>query len=166
MSDQIVKLKKIKNKNNLFFQNVKGKKVDYVVKYILREKPISNEFLHLMEIDDLFSENNNEFSYVIWQGTTNDNYFRVVFYVGTVVIICSEREMLLGVEKSYNIGYINNFSKQTDDFNRENDTIYDYIKSGTYNNHVKNINFEDIMKLLNWKYKNKSVVEEINDYSY
>lgn len=152
----------------LFLNEIKGKRVEHIVKTIITESV--EDLLNLIGVKNKSKEDKKKtISYVIWQGTTEDGFFRAVFYTGTIVVIFSEREMCLDTIKGYNIACTLQFYELMNINDRMDESLEkEELKSSLsheymlnkYQTDVDNIDFKDIMAILGWKYKRNAFIDE------
>lgn len=89
-----------------------------------------------------------------WQGSTEKEYFSVVFINGVLSVSISEREMRL-LEEARIYALSTEMIKAANEVDeiRRTEMVYNYLNT-TFISDIKEITFEDVMKVLNWKPKN------------
>lgn len=92
--------------------------------------------------------------YKAWRGSTETEYFYIVFMKGVVTLMLEEREMLIGsnIICYATLTKLVKMAKRTDSvewFTKYNAT--------EYREDLKSTTFEDIMVSLNWKFHSKKV---------
>jgi hypothetical protein len=96
--------------------------------------------------------------YKAWKGSTEAEYFYIVFMKGVVTVILEEREMLIGknvisyaiLTKLFNLA---NKPNSVESFDEYNET--------SYKEDLKSVTFQDIMVSLKWKfYSDKVKIKE------
>ena len=103
--------------------------------------------------------------FITWKGSTETEYFVSNFYGGMVMMDVQEREILLAQEDFYiialapTLGKLNDSSITIDQFTQKINLNAEYLIKG-YVEDIENIQFNDIMKVMGWKYISKKVIEE------
>lgn len=92
--------------------------------------------------------------YKAWRGSTETNFFYIVFMKGVITAIVEEREMLIGTR-------ITTYATLTKLVKMSNkpDSVEQFIKYNEteYKEDMKNLTFEDVMMTLKWKFHSKKV---------
>jgi hypothetical protein len=92
--------------------------------------------------------------YKAWRGSTETNYFYIVFMKGVITVICEEREWLIGTRiTTYAVlTKLVNMSKKSNSH-----SLFDTYNAEEYKEDMKNVTFEDVMMTLKWKFHSKKV---------
>jgi hypothetical protein len=142
---------------------IKGKRVCDVIKH--RRTRLATVFLKEVP-----------YQTVEWRGSTEDAYFWAEFSNGVIYVDVQEREQQLG-NNAHIVGFVKAISVLNDiDFGSGNvdpqDKRYqDKIQQNAqylldeYPKDLETISFSDVMRLLEWKLKNKKVKEEEVDWT-
>jgi len=132
---------------------------------------VSSEFLSLVKgkIVESVREIRNPIApgIVLWQGETVDGYFRVMFTGGAVMMMWDEREDTLkfGLRDGAYVG----MTKTVADLMKEDpsvaiDKLKDISVLRQLHDEAKLMSFKDVMTVLKWKYKNRKVKVEIEEF--
>lgn len=92
--------------------------------------------------------------YKAWRGSTEGEYFYIVFMKGVITVILEEREMLIGTR-----GIVYSTLTKLVKIANEPDPVEWFIKYNEfgYKEDLKTITFEDVMVTLKWKFYSKNV---------
>ena len=143
-----------------FFKQMKKKTVDFVIQTTMHQK-VQSLLSQLVETPD--TEKLTSFPYLMWKGETQDGYFRIIFYAGVIVMVFSEREMMLDYTPGVNIACVPEFREMlnvpgtADRMTRNVQYMVD-----EYPKQLENIRFSDIMRVLGWRYTKKGTKVEVN----
>lgn len=132
------------------------------MKFVILESVSKENLIRLQKkvvcnVTELFAPSNIVGSYKGWLGSTEEEYFSIVFVNGILTISLEEREMCLGWRSlSYAIidtvadAYSGKASVAKNILVQEYD-LHLYLKD------LNEIKFKDVMKTLKWKLKSKKV---------
>ena len=105
--------------------------------------------------------------YLRWAGTTENEFFVVIFYAGLLTLSIAEREMFLG-ENTTPIG-ISKYLKElaeplhsiSDDaeFSRKLQIETNYLRMH-YNDDLENLRFKHLMPIIKWKFASRKIKED------
>lgn len=107
---------------------------------------------------------------ILWSGETTDGYFRVALLGGTVMMTFSEREYQIkfGLVDGVYIGGLDFILNKLVKTKTENDLMSYISDIDTLNQlaeETKTVQFQDVMSLLNWEFKNDKIEVEKPEFS-
>lgn len=101
-------------------------------------------------------------SYLGWQGQTENEFFVATFTCGIITLALDEREMRLSYGDNLIVaGFSAEAYDRLKNQGKNQERIIEY-NSKIYYEELESLTFDDIMKLIGWKWKNKKHIEEDN----